>query len=402
MHRTRKDYLSNPGALKIDLMLNGIRIEDSLIKAGVCGKEGIDIILPEDTLANIPCREAFVRSSPYALKRKGGGFVITDGHGEAKARLVKEPAFLGRKTSSGVLFSRFSAVHGRYTVITPSPRCDFFSSNVECRYCAGNLDRTGEDSGVYSVDDCLEAVEAALKERASEVIYLSIGFSNGPDGGVEFLAPYIKAIKANFNCLLAIEALPPVENRWIDETYAIGADAVLYNIEIFDKELFESICPGRARLIGRKRYLDALKYAATIFPRGSVASHLIVGLEPPGSTCQGIDYLCSIGVLPILPIYRPGRGSALRIEPLTTEIIVPVYKHLYRELKRHRFNLNLVRDLSMVTTPLEARSLVEEKGERRGLVEGFYKSRLGLKAVWGLSTIRRKLRVKRSKDTDGH
>ena len=88
-------------------------------------------------------------------------------------------------------------------------------------------------------------------------------------------------MKKNFNCLVAVEALPPKENRWIDETYALGVDSVLYNLEIFDKELFEIICPGRAAQIGRKRYMEALEYAARIFPNGTVASHLIVGLEPP-------------------------------------------------------------------------------------------------------------------------
>ena len=75
----------------------------------------------------------------------------------------------------------------------------------------------------------------------------------------------------------------------------MGADSVLYNLEIFDKGLFEIICPGRSELIGRKRYLDALEYAASIFPNGTVASHLIVGLEPPGSTIKGVDFLTTDG-----------------------------------------------------------------------------------------------------------
>ncbi|MBI5233082.1 MAG: hypothetical protein HY880_01870, partial [Deltaproteobacteria bacterium] len=233
------------------------------------------------------------------------------------------------------------------------------------------------------------------KEKGTEVIYLSIGFSKSDDGGIELLRPYIKAIKNHFNTLVAVEALPPTNNRWIDETYALGADSVLYNLEIYDKELFEIICPGRARLIGRERYLDALRYAATIFPSGTVSSHLIVGLEPPGSTCAGIDFLAGMGVVPILPIYRPSKGRALRIEPLTAEVIIPVYRRLYRALKKNNINMNWVRDISIITTPVEVEHI---SGEKRSLVQAvvdsLYKSRLALKAAWGLSTIRRKLRVK--------
>lgn len=396
----KKNYLDNPGALKIDLMLRGIRIDDPVVKAWACGSWGIDVMLPQNTLVNVPCSEDFTGSSPYVIRKGAGvGYVITDGKGTVQATLVERPAFYSRKTSSGVPFSEIASGRGSYTVITPSPRCDFFNSKVECRYCAGNFNTEGRAGSPFTVDDVLETVEAVLKERKSGIIYLSIGFSEGEDGGIEFLKPYIKAIKRHFSCLLAVEALPPKDNRWIDETYALGADSVLYNLEIFDKELFEVICPGRARLIGRKRYLDALSYAAKVFPNGTVASHLIVGLEPPGSTRMGIDALTDMGVMPILPIYRPAKGMALRIEPLTAEILIPVYKHLYKTVKAKGINFKWVRDLSMVTTPIEGRLLVEEDGWKKSILEELYNTGVGRKAAWGLSTLRRKLRVKEVKET---
>lgn len=396
----KKNYLHTPGALKIDLMLRGIRIDDPIVKAWACGSSGIDIMLPQNTPVNIPCSDEFTKNSPYLIKKRGSGYAITDGKAEAEVSLIERPAFYNKKTSTGIPLSNIGVVHGSYTVITPSPRCDFFNRSIECKYCAGNFDIKGKDNTVFSVEEVLETVEAVLKEKVSEIIYFSIGFSETDDGGIEFLKPYIKAVKKQFNCLVAVEALPPKENRWIEETYALGADSVLYNLEIFDKELFELICPGRAQLIGQKRYMESLTHAAKIFPNGTVASHLIVGLEPPGSTCLGIDFLTGIGVVPILPIYRPSKGRALRIEPLNTEIIIPVYKHLYKALKKNRISLNWVRDISMVTTPLEVRELVEDGG--KSIVENFYNSKIGRKTAWGLSTLRRKLRVKNPKEPEGH
>ncbi|MBI5809915.1 MAG: hypothetical protein HZB21_01800 [Deltaproteobacteria bacterium] len=359
----------------------------------------MDVLLPGDTLVNIPCSEEFTKDSPYRI-RKGAdnGLVIEEAGSSVKVTLVPRPAFYNKATSTGVLFSKIAAVRGSLAVITPSPVCEFFNSKIECKYCAGNFDVTSSDRSIYTVDEVLETVSAVLKEKVSEIIYLSIGFSPGDDGGIKFLKPYIKAIKKHFNCLVAVEALPPKDNRWIDEAYAAGADSILYNLEIFDKELFEIICPGRASLIGQKRYLAALEYAAGVFPNGTVASHLIVGLEPPGSTRMGIDYLTDIGVVPILPIYRPSGNRALRIEPLTTEIIIPVYRHLYKAVKKRNINFNWVRDISIVTTPVEGRLLLDGEKGRRPLLEGFYKSKLGLKTAWGLSTLRRKLRVKEVKE----
>ncbi|HHL40161.1 MAG TPA: radical SAM protein [Deltaproteobacteria bacterium] len=391
-----KSYLHNPGALKIDLMLRGIRIDPSIAAEieAAANSLGLDLLLPRGTLVNVPFREEFTGASPYLLTSGGRGFRIVDHSGEVDVEVVRPPEFYGRSTSTGVPFSRIATAHGRYAVITPSPRCEFFNRSVECRYCAGNFDIDGGDDRVYTVDEVVETVEAILKERASEIIYLSIGFSSGDDGGIEFLRPYITAVKKHFHCLVAVEALPPRDNRWIDETYAAGADSVLYNLEIFDKELFEMICPGRAQLIGRERYIEALRYAAGIFPSGTVASHLIVGLEMPGSTCQGIDFLTGMGVVPILPIYRPSPERALRIEPLTAEIIVPIYRHLYEAVKRNNISMNWVRDISVVTTPMEGALLAGEKSGFKDIFGGFYKTRLGMKAAWGLSTLRRKLRVR--------
>lgn len=397
----KKTYLDNPAALKIDLMLQGARIDDPVVKAWACGAGGVDIELPGATLVNIPCFEEFTRNSPYLIRKKGDCYAITDGRAEAAVKLVPKPAYFNKRTASGAHMSRIASSHGSYTVITPSPRCDFFNRQIECRYCAGNFDLAGGDSTVYSVEDVLETVEEVLKESSSSIIYFSIGFSETDDGGIEFLKPYIKAVKKSHNCFIAVEALPPRANRWIDDTYAMGADSVLYNLEIFDHELFELICPGRATLIGQKRYKEALEYAAKIFPNGTVASHLIVGLEPPGSTCMGVDFMTDIGVVPILPIYRPARGRALRIEPLNTEIIIPVYKHLYKAVKGKGISLNWVRDISTVTTPVEIRTLVDGGG-KVSFIENFYRSRIGKKTALGLSTIRRKLRVKPSGDPEQH
>lgn len=395
-------YLHNPGYLKIELMLKGIRVGDEVLEGIGLGRRdrgyepvtgGVDLLLPQDTWVNAPYLEEFVSVSPYALIERDGRHFITDGRGEIEVTIVPRPRFYNLTTTGGIPLSRVGVVHGGYVAITPVARCDFFNSNVECRYCSARPNqREGNDTS-YSVEDVLETVEAAYKEGKAEIIYLSIGFAPGPDGGIEFLKPYIKAIKRHFNTLVAVEALPPKEDRWIDETYAIGADSILYNMEIFDPRLFEEICPGRAALVGRERCIEALRHAATVFPNGTVASHLIVGLEPPESTIKGIDLLTGMGVVPILPIYRPSAG-AIRLKMPSTEVIAGIYGYLYKAVKRNRINMTWVRDISIVTTPLEGRFFVGDGARWRTFLQKFYRSSIGLKMAWGLATLRRRLRVK--------
>jgi len=401
----KNTYLHNPGYLKIDLMLKGIRVDGRVLKKAGFDKCrdlidiacGLDIILPYSTWVTVPYIEDFAQESPYELIERDGRFFIFDGSGSVDVSVVPTPEFYKLKTSTGIPLSNIGLVHGGYITITPATQCDFFNKNIECRYCAGNLDIQGGKGRVYTVDEVLETVGAAYKEGKAEIVYLSIGFSDTSDGGIEFLKPYITAIKRNFNTLIAIEALPPKENRWVDESYAVGADSVLYNLEIFDEKLFKEICPGRDKLIGRERYMDALRYAATIFPNGTVASHLIVGLEPVESTMAGIDFFTKIGVVPILPVYRPRVEAKLTQYRIpSTEEVAPVYGHLYNAVAANSINTNWVRDISIVTTPLEGRFFVGDEARMKTFKQNFYKTRLGLKAAWALATLRRKLRVSTS------
>ena len=395
------EYLHNPTLLKIELMLRGVQVEKGLLDelyGGVVdvekGIDGIDIVLPRKTPASVPYREEFVATSPYHLQLKGGRTVISNGKGEVEVDVPPLPEFFKGRTSRGLPFFEVGTVQGNNVTVTPSKRCDFFRSDAACRYCTGNFEGEGGKARVYSVDEVLETVDAAHREGRAKVIYLSVGFGHEEDGGLNFLLPYIEGIKKHFKSLLVMESLPPVENRWIDEAYAAGIDSVNYNLEIFDGEIFALICPGRSSAVGKERYIEALRYASTVFPSGTVASHLIVGLEPPGSTVQGIDFLTELGVIPILPIYRPTPGGALRIEPLTTEVIAPVYAHLYEAIKKRGINMNWSKDISTITTPLEGRFLVDGGKGFTSLLHDFYNVRIeGLKATWGLSTLRRKLRV---------
>lgn len=403
-------YIHNPGYLKIDLMLKGIRVDGRVFKKAGFDKChdladitcGLDIMLPRNTWVTAPYAEDFVKESPYELIEKDNRFFITDGDESVKVSVVPTPKFYQLKTKSGIRLSKIGLVHGGYVAITPATQCDFFNKAIECRYCAGSPDIQEGKGKKYTVEDVLETVEAAYKEGKAEIVYLSIGFSETPDGGIEFLKPYIKAIKKHFNTLIAVETLPPKENRWIDETYAVGADSVLYNLEIFDERLFKEICPGRDRLIGRKRYLEALRHAASIFPNGTVASHLIVGLEPIESTMAGIDFFTSIGIVPILPLYKPPAGAKpLQHKMPSTDVIAPVYGHLYKAVTANKINTSWVRDISVVTTPLEGRFFVGAEARTERFMQNFYKSRLGLKAAWSLATLRRKLRVRIKESSDG-
>ncbi len=66
-------------------------------------------------------------------------------------------------------------------------------------------------------------------------------------GGIAFLGPYIVGVRKHFDTFVAVQVHPPRTNDWIDRTYAMGVDALSYNLELFDAQLLMRHCVGRAR-----------------------------------------------------------------------------------------------------------------------------------------------------------
>jgi hypothetical protein len=397
----------NPGFLKLDLAIRGARLDPELrdnpelfrvpsVRDYVT--RSLEVVLPEDISVSLPLNERFTESSPYYLGVDDNGFCISTEGERRDVRIVPQPRYYARNTSSGLPMWRIGTAYGGYIAINPASGCGFTKLGVGCRFCDVPT-RAIEREAPLSVSDVIETVGAAFAEGAVEFVYLHVGYLEGEDAGISFLEPYVNAIKKHFDTLVAVQIQPPRTNRWIDNTYAMGVDALSYSVEIHDPEILRQHCAGRAEHVGRERYYDALAYAATIFPSGTVWSDLIVGLEPVGSTMSGIDTLVGMNVLPVLSLFHPLDDTSLRDHPLPTATdVAPVFAHLFHTVRNARINMNWVRDLSFAVTPLEARFFADD-ADRTAPPRPFYRSRFGSLAVRNLSRMRRRLRVRKVSDS---
>jgi hypothetical protein len=305
--------------------------------------------------------------------------------------MVAPPRFYGRRTSRGTPMRRIAIVRGSHLLVTPTTACGFSVRGAPCRFCVEGA-RLPADRDAVPVADVLEVVRAAFDERACELVWFNTAYFDGEDGGIAFLAPYVEAVRNHFDTLVAMQVHPPRTDRWIDQTYAMGVDALSYNLEIFHPEILKRHCIGRARYVGRDRYLDALRHAATIFPSGTVWTDLVLGLEPADSTIAGIDALVEMGVVPVAGI---ARGEY----PLpAADDVATVLAHLYRAVKRRGINMGWVRDLALGIGPLEARHFAGDGARLAVTVQNLTRWRLGALAARGLARVRRRLRVRRTTD----
>jgi len=134
--------------------------------------------------------------------------------------------------------------------VTPSNKCQFFDFNSNCTFCVERGTYQPDARDTVTVEEVIEIVDVAFREKVADSVELNIGYIDTDDRGISFLEPYIKAVKRNFDTLVAVDVQPPRTNDWIDRTYAMGVDKVSYHMEIFDKEIFSRLCPGKSSLIG--------------------------------------------------------------------------------------------------------------------------------------------------------
>jgi hypothetical protein len=388
----------DPG-VKLDLATRGVRIDASALGLAPASEplpQSLELVVGDGGPISVPVDAAGTAAAPFQLRGADGRYWLVDpgsaGAADVEVQVTATPQFYGRRTSSGLPMRRVASVLGNHLLVHPAGACGFSVQGTPCRFCVEGARGQNEREAVASAADVVEVVRAAFDEGTAEFVYLNSDAFDVEDGGLAFLAPYIEAIRRHFDTLVAVQSHPPRTDRWIDWAYALGVDAISFNLEIFDPELLDRHCIGRMRFIGRQRYLDALGHAAQVFPGGTVWSDLVLGLEPPESTIAGIDALAALGVVPVVAARRAVAPAAAPLDPAS---VGRVLAHLYQAVRARGINMGWIHDLVAGVAPLEAHPA---SGGAR-LVRGLTRSRLGALATRGLARFRRRLRVKSISDS---
>ncbi|HTG73883.1 MAG TPA: hypothetical protein VMB70_08940 [Terriglobia bacterium] len=380
---------TNLALLKLQLLFHGIRAGKNLPSPLTNPFGLIHLALPEKVFVSVHLNENGTES-PFTLRREGEQFYL-DIDGKASALVAWTPplASYQKQTSSGLLVSDILTVHGDFIAVHPSHPCRFGQSGLSCRYCGSSKELS--EHPPFTPRDLVEAIQLVMEEKRCDVVSLSSGHVGTPDGGVERLEKWVSEIRKHVNVLISLDLVPPATNEWIDKTYAMGVDALYYDSDFFNPKDESS----REFQKHKSRQLEALAYAAKIFPTGAVLSHLVVGLEPLQDTVASIDLMIDRGVAPVLAYFPPYGGSSLRSRwTATPEQVTHIYSHLYERLVRTRINPHWVQQYDVVLTSLEGRFLSTESPRYHLKLKNFYETRLGRTVRFGMASLRRHLRVR--------
>ena len=100
-------------------------------------------------------------------------------------------------------------------------------------------------------------------------------------------------------------------------------DSYCPNIEIWDKQLFQILCPGKEKWIGHDEWVKRTLEAVEVFGKGKVFTQVVAGAElaaPHGfssveealeSNFEACDFYAKNGVIYLSTIWRPHRAARL-------------------------------------------------------------------------------------------
>jgi len=365
----------NPGILKLELFCKGMRIDPSCdlekdarlvsrIRAGL--GSGLEMILPDNLYANIPVLEEFARESPFLLVKRNGRYYITrEGSELCDVTIPHQPLWYNKRTSNETLMSRIGMLQGTYLAIYPARVCSYWLSEPRqnCKFCATGLNVGVTEEVEKSVEDVVETAVAARKESRITFVHFNTGYCEGK--ALDILAPYVKAVKEETGLLIGVQCPPQKDLSKYDMMIEMGADHFSFCFEFFNKQVFEEVCPGKAKTLGQETFFKAMGYTVEKMGKGKVSGEIIAGLEPIEDTLKAIDYITSIGAFPTICIFRPLTGTDYESKSSPKfEEMLPIFRHMYEACKKNSIPTDIAPKIrvSLVVLPYEGRYFMEGYG----------------------------------------
>lgn len=281
--------------------------------------------------------------SPYKIDVIDGQVVLCEsGSNIANVFLPPAPKYYSRAFPDGTRFSEVVAWVNTTAFATVYTVCQYWGEKEECKFCDINKNvRQAKDyhklflpKAYKPVDQVVEVMEEIFlkeQEQGFDERPLSFMVTGGcilnPVNGKnedEFFLEYVERIRDK------------IGNRWVGRVQTAPKDKKTYKryrdvgltghcaqIEVWDKELFGIICPGKEHKVGWDAWIRGVLDAVDVFGEGNVTPGFVAGVEmcqPYGfkdvdsaikSTAGGFDFLMAHGVTPRYNAWNISPWSAL-------------------------------------------------------------------------------------------
>ena len=289
--------------LKIALLNQGVCLSEAIaenVKAAVYMSIDLNINLNNKRITfNCPYRINFSQFSPFFVDEHYN--LSFAGQPLFKIEIDKSGIPVTKKTSSGKQISRIVYMSEDRLRITTMSGCDFKRTNTGCDFC-----NNSSKCVYFDLLDITESIDYAFALYGNKIRHFLIG------GGTDFREKYwdlvesiIKYIHSNKNLPQEITLMvAPFDTSKLERVKELDVNDLSVNIEIYDDAVANSVMKGKG--IKRQVYYDFFKSAKAYWQTyGDLRSMVMVGLDKTEDLYKLIRKLTSLGVQPVLSIFRP-------------------------------------------------------------------------------------------------
>lgn len=275
-------------------------------------------------------------NSPYKMtSREGNPVLLLEEKEIGQAIYPPKPSWYRHRTKSGKLPGEIAPVieWGYLIYLTVFRNCQYFGKEEECAYCDINHNYRQQKgagrpyTGVKDVEDILEVLSWISEEDTTAQVYTITGgsvlTSLKKKSEVDFYLQYPEAIESMFPGRWMGKLVAQAFEKEDCQRFAnVGVKIYHPNYEVWDKNLFQKICPGKEAWIGYENWIRRVVDSAEVFGPQNVIPNFVGGVElsePWGfetvaeaiqSTTEGLDFFMSKGIVPRFTAWCP--------EPYTT------------------------------------------------------------------------------------
>jgi len=344
--------------LKTDLVRRGVRLSDAAKKSlnpksnalyarelysdnqaerpnGLILRDGTTVV---GNMENMDVGKEFNGGvEPYIIDIVDGKTIITDnGKVIEDVYFWPKPDYYDKVTTSGKPMWQVMNARPQRMDINIYQYCDFWNEPGDgCKFCAitsvYNRTKGGKDK-FLDIEEVAEVVETALAQpgRYRTMVLCSGSLLSGTELLDDEVDQYIKLFqrlekifhsKKVMTQLIATAYNERQLRRLYDETMLSGYTA---DIEILNEEIFNWVCPGKAKHIGYKGWRDRLFKAVEILGPNAVNTGIVSGAElaqPNGFKTEEealeaylaeSEYFMQHGVGIAQTVFRPTSGAVFK------------------------------------------------------------------------------------------
>ncbi len=305
------------------------------------------VLLPEGITVGISASLL----APFTVDYTGERFVLLR-NDEFKCEIgfTRSPEFYGAICDSGEKVENvLTYVSGHYLGIFVNTACYFASPGRQCKYCSiransrrpeANLKKVTKESATSAVRRAVE-----LSRDKFDLVFISGGNFTNRDENFVYYRDIALSIRSELNTIapeieVVLNVFPPDKLALIDTLCGSGIN-VLVSTEVFSEEGYAYHCPGKSKILPKKRLYTVLKRYVKALGKGHVYSIVIQGLESTDSLIDGIwDYaergVCTVvNVLHLDPDTELAKEGAKRPD---ADDILRVAKELEKVYSKHGFD----------------------------------------------------------------